>query len=225
MFKQITIAEAESLIAGFRFARPIRFIDTHHTYRPHKAQWRGGATVDAMANFHRSTLGWSGIGQHWTIGPDGSVWTGRDLNQFPCSQTGFNAGALMYELVGNFCAPDEEGTFPPYDTLDAAQLEAAVAVSAAVLARFKLPLTSVRFHRQLRAPGRPPPKTCPGASVDYDWFVDLVEERCWSRWKFDPAGGETIEALTVFDASEAEGSSHDLIAGEFVTANSEARLA
>jgi len=224
MFKQMTVAETEDLIANFAFKRPVRFADTHHTYRPHKGQWRGGATVEAMATFHRS-LGWSGIGQHWTIDPEGSIWSGRDLNQIPCSQTGFNSGALMYEMVGNFCTPDEEGTAPPYDALEGAQLDAAVAVSAAVLARFKLPLASVRFHRQLHAPGRPQPKTCPGNSIDYDWFVGLVEERCWSRWHFDPAGGETIEAVTAFDASDTEGSSHDQIAGDFDMAKAATRLA
>jgi len=204
-YRNLSIAEAEAEIAYFaqqQLRRHIRFVDTHHTYRPHKGQWRGRATVEGMARFHRS-LGWSDIGQHWSIGPDGSIWTGRDLNALPCSQTGFNTGALMYEMVGNFCETGEPGSAPPYDTLDGEQRAAAVAVSAAVVAVFHLPLSGVRFHRQLHPPGRPPPKTCPGNSIDYETFTRLVEVRCRARFGFDPPGGY---ASHVFDPGDMEGS-------------------
>ena len=206
--RPLTIEEAEAEIAAFAgraLRRHIRSIDTHHTYRPHKGQWRGRATVEGMAAFHRS-LGWSGIGQHWTIAPDGEIWTGRDLNAVPCSQTGFNTGALMYEMVGNFCAPGEPGSAPPYDTLAGAQLAAAVAVSAAVVAVFHLTLSGVRFHRDLHLPGRPRPKSCPGDSIGYDWFAGLVAERCRARFGFDPPGGYDFVAQHVHDAGDMEGS-------------------
>lgn len=185
--------------------RHIRFVDTHHTYRPHKGQWYGRMTVDGMARYHRS-LGWSDIGQHWTVGPDGSIWSGRDLNAIPCSQTGFNTGALMYEMVGNFCAAGEPGSAPPYDTLEGAQLDAAVALSAAVVSLFHLPLSGVRFHRQLHLPGRPRPKSCPGDSVHYDVFAGLVERRCRDRFGFDPPGGYEFVAQHVHDPGDMEGS-------------------
>lgn len=207
-FRSLTIEEAEAQIAAFArqpLRRTIKFTDVHHTYRPHKGQWRGQATVEGMARFHRS-LGWSDIGQHWSIGPDGSLWTGRDLNAPPCSQTGFNTGALMYEMVGNFCAAGEPGSAPPYDVLDGPQLEAAVALSAAVLANFNLPLSAVRFHRQLHLPNRPPPKTCPGLTVSWNWFSDLVEKRCFARHDFDPPGGAAFNAHLAHDPGDMEGS-------------------
>lgn len=207
-YRALTIPDAEAEIEAFArrpLRRHVRAIDTHHTYRPHAGQWRGRATVDGMARYHRS-LGWSDIGQHWTVGPDGSIWTGRDLNAIPCSQTGFNTGALMYEMVGNFCAPREPGSEPPYDTLGGAQLAAAVALSAAVVAIFHLPLSGVRFHRQLHLPGRPRPKSCPGDSIDYAWFAALVEERSRARFGFDPPGGYEFVAQYVHDAGDMEGS-------------------
>lgn len=216
-FRNLSIAEAEEQILQFArqpTRRHVRFIDTHHTYRPHKGQWRGLDTVKAMDRFHRS-LGWACIGQHWSIGPDGSIWTGRALDRIPCSQTGFNTGALMYELVGNFCETGEPGSVPPYDTLDGPQLAAAIAVSAAVVSRFHLPRSAVRFHRQLHLPDRPPPKTCPGLTVDYEWFAGLVEDRCWSRFKYDPPGGYDFVAAQVFDPNDTEGSGEDAVAGDF----------
>ncbi len=220
-FRCLTIAEAEMQIAACVPLRVIKAIDTHHTYIPRRQDWRGEKTVAAMHWFHTAPprwverngqrvniggQGWADIGQHWSIGPDGTIWTGRDLRQVPCSQTGFNTGALMYEIVGNFCRPGEPGTLGPYDTLDGPQLEAAIALSAAVLARFKLPLSAVRFHRQLHLPGRPAPKTCPGLTVDYDWFAGLVEDRAWARWQYDAPGGKAFDPVAEFDAADAEGS-------------------
>lgn len=233
-FRQMTVAEAEAQIEAAIPLRAIRFIDTHHTYIPTRAQWRGEATVKAMHRFHTAPpkwverngvrvnvggQGWADIAQHWTLGPDGAIWTGRNLGQMPCSQTGFNAGSLMYELVGNFCAPDEPGTRPPYDTLDGLQLAAAVALSAAVLARFALPLSAVRFHRQLHAPGRSPPKTCPGLTVDYDGFAALVEDRCRARWRYDAPGRTAFDPAAEFDAADVGGSAHDSVADTFDAAS------
>lgn len=207
-FKKLTVAEVEDLIATFRFTREIQFIDTHHTFRPNKAQYQGEATINAIHRFHTRPVsqggaGFADIGEHWTIGPEGAVWTGRDLNKAPCSQTGFNANALMYEMIGDFDGPDVPGQ---HDTLEGVQRAAAVAISAAVLARFNLPISGVRFHRHLHAPNKPPPKTCPGTSVKEDEFMAEVVERCRTRWDFTPLG-TPIDVASVFDPGDV-GSSH-----------------
>ena len=206
-FRPLSIAEAENQIATFRFMREIRFVDTHHTWRPNKAQYKGLATIEAINRFHTMPKedggnGWSDIGEHWTIGPEGAIWTGRDLNVQPCSATGFNAGALMYEMIGDFDGPEVPGR---HDTLGGAQLDAAVAISAAVLARFKLPLAHVRFHRHLHAPGAPEPKTCPGTSVDYEAFKDLVAHTCQARWNYTPNGAD-LNVAAAFEAGDASAS-------------------
>lgn len=208
-FKKLTVAETEDQIATFRFTRVIKFVDTHHTFRPNKAQYRGEATINAIHRFHvtptaQGGAGFSDIGEHWTIGPEGAIWTGRDLNAAPCSQTGFNANALMYEMIGDFDGAEVPGA---HDTLEGVQLDAAVAISAAVLARFKLPISAVRFHRHLHAPNKPPPKTCPGTSVDYEHFQGLVAQRCQARWNFTPAG-TTLNVASLFDANDG-GHSHE----------------
>jgi hypothetical protein len=213
-FRKLTVAEVEDQIAAFRFTRAIKFIDTHHTWRPRKADYKGEDTINAIFRFHTMPVkivngknvggaGFADIGEHWTIGPEGAIWTGRDLDRPPCSQTGFNANALMYEMIGDFDGPDVKG---PHDTLDGAQREAAVAISAAVLARFKLPLSAVRFHRDLHAPGQPQPKTCPGTSVVYQDFQREVAARCLARWNYTPGGAAPLVA-SAFDPGEG-GSSH-----------------
>jgi hypothetical protein len=204
-FRILTVAEVENLIATFRFTRTIKFIDTHHTFRPNKAQYRGEATINAIHAFHTRPVsqggaGFADIGEHWTIGPEGAIWTGRDLNKPPCSQTGFNANALMYEMIGDFDGPDVPGQ---HDTLEGVQLDAAVAISAAVLARFRLPVSGIRFHRHLHLPNKPPPKTCPGTSVKEGEFVPLVVARCRTRWDYEPEG-TTINVATLLDAGDQE---------------------
>jgi len=210
-FRNLTVAEVETVIATFRFTRTIKFIDTHHTWRPRKADYRGEETINGIHRFHVTPVkivngknvggaGFADIGEHWTIGPEGAIWTGRDLDRPPCSQTGFNANALMYEMIGDFDGPDVPG---PHDTLEGAQLDAAVAISAAVLARFRLPISAIRFHRHLHAPGQPEPKTCPGTSVNYEQFQGLIARRCQSRWNFTPEG-TTLDVAALFDAGDRE---------------------
>lgn len=221
--RRMDLAEFEEWFATAPIARTIRYVDTHHTYIPrHRDEERLGAAalVEAMRRFH--TLpphlggnGWSDIGQHWTVARDGGIWTGRPLDRPPCSQSGFNAHALMYEMIGNFCAPGEPNTKPPYDTLGGPQRAAAVGISAAVVARFRLPLLACRFHRQLHVPGAPPPKTCPGYSVDFNEFISEVEAYCWQRWLYDPAGGVTFDPAASFDPADREGSAHDAHAAAF----------
>lgn len=205
MIQEIPLAQAEESIRAYSATprRPIRTVHTHHTFLPNKGMWRGLPTVVGMRDYHVHHNGWADIAQHWTVGPDGSVWTGRPYDRIPASQSNFNSGALMYEMVGDFDAGHE--------VLEGPQLFAAVSISAAVLACFRLPLSAVLFHRELHLPGRPEPKTCPGTGVDKAAFCQLVERHCWERWEYDPPGGDTMQhVLAAYDPGEQEGTSDDL---------------
>lgn len=231
MFHTLSIADTEALVESFAALRPghIRFVDTHHCYKPSHAEYGalkrlqgtgwyvarygdkapGIVLQEAMDAYHRGlNPPWRCIGQHFSVDPDGGIITGRPLDMIPCSQTGFNTGAAMFEFIGNFCRPDEPGTVGPYDTLGGDQLAAGVALSAAFLACFKLPLKASRFHRDLHLPGRPSPKTCPGLSVDLAAYHAFVERRCVERWAYDPPGGEDFHMVAEanFDPAEEEGS-------------------
>lgn len=167
-FERLTLADFRGRVALFHWTRAIDEVHVHGTWKPTHADWKGEPSMQAMWRFHTQQNGWRDIGQHVTIAPDGSIWTGRDWNWPPASDTGDNGNALrgpfMFEMVGNF---DHGG-----DKLQGAQLHASLGVIDAVLRRFSLEATSqtVRFHRQL--PGCT--KTCPGSAVDYGRFMELV---------------------------------------------------
>lgn len=164
-FRRLSIEDFTALLARFRSEPGRRRIDAvhmHHTWKPDHTtfrQHRGGREVrmiEAMYDYHTQTKGWSDIAQHFTIDPDGGIWTGRNLNQPPASAAGHNgnrtSGPFMFEMIGNF---DQS-----HDELQGAQLDAVLHVIALVQLFFDLPLESLRFHNAMSG------KTCPGSSVD-----------------------------------------------------------
>ena len=55
-----------------------------------------------MRNYHKNSLGWSDIGQHLTVFPNGMALTGREWNKKPASITNNNTDAFAVEFLGNF---------------------------------------------------------------------------------------------------------------------------
>lgn len=145
--------------SGYLWHRAITEVHLHHTWMPDHAHWQGEASIHAMRKFHVETNGWSDIAQHVTIAPDGVIWTGRDWARPPASSGGHNGtakvGPFMIEMVGNF----DTG----HDTWTGRQKRAALGVVAVIQRVQSLPVSSLRFHRQLGSP-----KTCPGSGIDYE---------------------------------------------------------
>lgn len=147
-------------IAGFAWRRRVWRVDLHHTFYPAHGDYCGEATIAAMAAYHTGTRGFADIAQHVSIAPDGLIWTGRDFNARPASVgRGFNAGAFMIEMIGNF----DHGC----DRLEGAQLAATLAVIAGVQQLFRLPPAALLFHRE--APITT--KTCPGETLSKPWVI------------------------------------------------------
>jgi hypothetical protein len=165
-FTSLTLDEFADLLQRFDFTRRIDAVHMHHTWRPNHAQYRGESTIEAMWRFHTRENGWRDIAQHVSIGPDGSIWTGREWNLPPASAAGFNgnamAGPFMFETIGDF----DRGK----DRLEGAQLAAVVGVIARVQERFDLGPDSLRFHRAMTNL-----KSCPGTGVDLDAVKAAVE--------------------------------------------------
>ncbi len=165
-FHALSINEFAVLLGNFPFTRRIDTVHLHHTWRPEHRDYRGLPTIEAMWRYHTQTLHWSDIGQHVSIAPDGTIWTGRNWNRSPASATGHNgnsrSGPFMIEMIGNF---DRD-----HDPFEGAQKEAALKVVALVQRQFSLPPEALRFHNQMSS------KTCPGTSVDYAQTVDEVRE-------------------------------------------------
>jgi len=164
-FRQITLAAFDSLLQEFPFQRRINAVHMHHTWRPNRAQYRGHDSIVGMWRYHTVDNGWRDIAQHLTIGPDGSLWLGRNWNQTPVSATGHNgsaaAGPFMFEMVGDF----DRGR----DPFEGPQRDAALRVIALVQRRFDLPVGSLRFHNQMS------PKSCPGTAISYAETLAAVQ--------------------------------------------------
>lgn len=130
-FTKYTIGEFEQWFAATSIARNINHVQEHHTWRPTYAEFNGSnhfSMQRAMKNHHVSNNGWSDIGQHFSIFPDGAVVSGRPLNKAPACIFGANAGGICFESVGDF----DSGR----DAMTAAQRESILRSCAAVLRRF-----------------------------------------------------------------------------------------
>ena len=160
--------EQFSLLLSKEWVRRVTSVHIHHTWRPTANQWRGQSTVVAIRNYHVVTNGWSDIAQHLTIGPDGTLWSGRNLDRPPASATGFNGntseGPFMIEMIGDF----DIGK----DVFGGMQEQTVYLTIAMICRRFGLATSNVRFHREFTSA-----KTCPGSSLDLQGFrisVDIV---------------------------------------------------
>jgi hypothetical protein len=154
------------VLGRFHFSRHINIVHVHHTWRPNHAQYRGRDSIESMWRHHTQENGWRDIAQHVSIGPDGSIWTGRNWNLPPASAAGHNgnstAGPFMIEVIGDF----DTGK----DKLEGAQKKALLTVICDVQRRFALAPTAVMFHNMMS------PKTCPGSAVDFAGFLAEIDK-------------------------------------------------
>lgn len=169
---ELMSVEQVSSLLTLKRRRRISSIHIHHTYRPTVGDWRGEESVAAIRRYHVEVNGWSDLAQHLTVGPDGSVWSGRHIDRAPASATGFNGtssdGPLMIEMVGNF----DTG----YDRFTGVQADTVIDLVARVCAVCGLDALGVRFHREMNGH-----KTCPGTSIDLDDFRARVAARLVPR--------------------------------------------
>lgn len=166
--KLLNIDEFKNYISSLKTTRTIKLIQLHHTYSPSYSQFNGNnhiALQKNMKNYHVKTNGWSDIGQHFTIFPDGKICTGRSINTSPAGIKGANTGAICIECLGNF---DKGG-----DVLVDAQKNSVVAVTKILLDKFGLDAkTGVTYHAWWTSSGKSlgtyvkgkSAKTCPGTT-------------------------------------------------------------
>ncbi len=130
-FTKFNPSEFETWFAAQSISRQINTVQHHHTWSPshkHAARHDAFTLQKNMKHHHVGTNGWSDIGQHFSIFPDGAVLTGRSLNKSPACIYGANRHALCIESVGNF----DTGK----DSMTPEQSDAIVRVTAAILRRF-----------------------------------------------------------------------------------------
>ena len=208
MIGSITLIDSDqfNLLLSRSWVRRIAAVHIHHTWRPNHAQWHGQATVEAIRRFHVETNGWSDIAQHLTIGPEGTLWTGRSLERAPASVAGHNGtaeeGPFMIEMCGDFDVGQ--------DSFAGAQAESVYRTVAAICKRFTLTPAAIRFHNEFTNL-----KTCPGTSLKLADFRTEVEARSSARDSSAPRTSDAARAYVgaldlgldtarAFDSPDAE---------------------
>jgi len=164
-FTKMDISEFESWVTGLNVARTILYIQQHHTWNPSYVSFKGNNHFElqqGMKSYHVTNNGWMDIGQHFTTFPDGSIMTGRSLEQNPACILGFNAHAICIENLGNF----DQGK----DGMTVAHKDAIVRMTAAISKKFSIPVNAdkIVYHHWFnlstgeRNNGTKNNKTCPG---------------------------------------------------------------
>lgn len=167
----------EAQVEAFKWTGRVTEFHVHHVATP-KAQWQGAASVQAIRDYHVKTRGYRDTAQHVTLGPDGSIWPGRDWNLAPASATGHNGHdngdrPFMVEIFADFTK----------DELEDPQRGALVRMIAAILNRFSLPSSAIRFHREMQG------TECPG-NIDREWLVAAVQ-----TWRTKGPNGRSEASL------------------------------
>ena len=113
------------------------------------------ADVEAIHNYHRDVNGWAGIGYHFFVAKDGTVYRGRPENWLGAHTTGFN------DRIG-ICA---EGNFEE-EAMSAAQQNAIVQLMVYLEDKYgKLEVTRHGDHDATACPGKNYPFEAIAAAV------------------------------------------------------------
>lgn len=169
-FKMLSVNQLIKELDKYTF----RWFQVHHTWEPDHADFTGHNHMSlqrGMRSYHMNVRGWQDIGQHVTLFPDGMFVTGRPFNMTPAGIKGYNTGAFMMEMIGNF----DKGNDPFEDP----QKHSAIKLAHYFLSRG----TKIMFHREKAT------KTCPGTGIDKKMFIN--EARAFkdsrSKRKFIPS--------------------------------------
>lgn len=124
----------------------------HHSYIPNVSQYKGAASIRGIQNYHMNDphTGWTDIGYHFLIGPDGKIYRGRPEN-----------------AVGSHCVPNSNkigicciGDYDPdKDPLPAKLYASLQKLLPYVASKYKISKSRLYGHRDFSS------KTCPGETV------------------------------------------------------------
>jgi hypothetical protein len=161
------IEEFEEWLNSIQLARTVLVIQQHHTFSPSYADFNGSNHFElqqGMKNYHISHNGWADIGQHFSTFPDGTILSGRSLEQSPVCIKGQNTNSICLEHLGNF----DSGK----DVMLAEQRETIIQMTAILCRRFNIPVNtqSIVYHHWFnlstgqRNDGSSNNKSCPGTN-------------------------------------------------------------
>jgi len=178
--ERVSLAGLKQYLASVEVTRGIREVVLHHTWRPTAREYQGEATWTAIRRYHMTQRGWSDIGYHFGIGPEGSIWKLRPVTRAGAHVLNRNEHTIGVVLVGDFDVED-----PVVNGLAVAGQ-----VVGVLLSHFRLGREAIRFHREFQN------KTCPGRRLALESFRDLVLGS-----PAGPAGRGPAQAVKVVDVA------------------------
>lgn len=162
-FHEYQLDEVKVRLQGLLpLTRKIETIHIHHTAEPNKGNYKGLETIESIYRYHTRTRGWSDIGYHWIVSPEGKIWAGRDPNRDPASIKNYNSEAIAIALIGNF----------DVEILEEPQKTTALELIRFLLTIFQLDAQrSVLFHKEKSV------TACPGRNIKKEEFLSWLERK------------------------------------------------
>ncbi|RCK78931.1 MAG: Phage lysin, N-acetylmuramoyl-L-alanine amidase [Candidatus Ozemobacter sibiricus] len=136
----------------YKYHTPQKIV-VHHTWKPTASQYVGAATIRGIQNYHMDdpNTGWSDIGYHFLIGPDGVIYQGRP-EQAVGAHCPPNTTMVGVNVIGNYDA----GQDPITPDMEKSLIE----LLSWLASTYKIdPRTQFYGHRDFS------PKSCPGDQV------------------------------------------------------------
>ncbi len=138
----------------------VNYLAIHHTAGPDTQ------TPEEIANYHINNNGWGGIGYHFLIAKDGTVFYVGDISTARANVANLNEQVLGICLIGNFT----EGRIPSNQQLDSAHKLCDFFINDYPDLSNVASWDKVRGHKEL--PGQS--TTCPGDNWP-SWRIQIVE--------------------------------------------------
>jgi len=118
----------------------------------------GKFSAYSVANYHVNTNDWAGIGYHYFIVDDGSIFqTNRD-EVISYHASGYNSRSVSVAITGDHVCNDSSDN---YDLLTKEKYNALVYTLAKISNRYNLPSSSIIGHTETGSP-----KPCPNLNLD-----------------------------------------------------------
>lgn len=166
-FVKMDLSEFEIWMKNLRVSRTVLKIQQHHTYIPSYIHFTGNNHFErqkAMKEYHVTNNGWNEIGQHFTVFPDGTIVTGRSMEDSPACIYGQNTNSVCIENFGNFDREEDEMTKD--------QKASIVKITVLLCQKFNIPVSTdfIVYHHWFdlstgeRNNGIRNNKSCPGTN-------------------------------------------------------------
>lgn len=130
--------------------------------------------IETIHNYHKNSLGWAGIGYHFYVRKDGSVYRGRLEDTVGAHAYGSNGDSIGVCFEGNY---DEE-TMPEVQKRAGQELVAYL--------KEKYGISKVQGHRDVCS------TNCPGKNFPFDEIANRVEETTKKEKTIDELAQEVI---------------------------------